>query len=108
MRIETALKDSWKGENLDMDRYLKEFYEGNISVPPDILSGLCQVTLVKDEGMGKHSMMRNGKLQLVKYSLSEDRNDRNDRCVQSTNPFCNILRSESFWFFFSQGDEKPF
>lgn len=61
-----------------MDRYLKEFCEGNTSVP-DILSGLCQVTHVKDEGLGKHSMVRNEKLQIVKYSLSEDRNDRNDR-----------------------------
>ena len=50
--------------------------------------------------MGKHSMVRNEKLQVVKYSLSEDRNDRNDRWVQSTNPFCNILRSESVLFVF--------
>lgn len=62
-----------------MDRYLKEFCEGNISVPPDILSGLCQVTHIKNEGMGKHSMVRNEKLQLVTYSLSEDGSDRNDR-----------------------------
>lgn len=60
-----------------MDRYLKDFCGGNIFVPPDILSGLCQVTYVTDEGMSKHSMMR--KLQVVKYSLPEDGDDRNDR-----------------------------
>lgn len=100
-----------------MEKYLKELCEGNISVPPDILSGLCQMTHEKDEGMGKHSMMRNEKLQVVKYSLSEDGNDRNDRWVQSTNLFHNILRSESWKkkevkvvvvFFSTQGDEKPF
>lgn len=77
MGINAVPEDSQKGEYLGMDRYLKDFCGGNIFVPRDILSGLCQVTYVTDEGMNKHSMMR--KLQVVKYSLPEDGDDRNDR-----------------------------
>lgn len=56
-----------------MGRYPKDFCWGNTLAVLGIFSGLGQSLYVKDEGM---SMMRGP--QVVKCSLPEDRDDRND------------------------------